>query len=56
MVCMNFCISFVLLIAFFSFNLVSAPKLLHMQVHSRGVNIQIVEQSILGMEKYSGGE
>ena len=30
MVCMNCCISFVLLIAFFSFNLASAPKLLHM--------------------------
>ncbi|PVH39126.1 hypothetical protein PAHAL_5G442300 [Panicum hallii] len=25
-----------------------------LMVHSRGVNIQIVEQSILGMEKYSG--
>ncbi|CAL4957640.1 unnamed protein product [Urochloa decumbens] len=26
-----------------------------LMVHSRGVNIQIVEQTILGMEKYSGG-
>lgn len=46
----------VLLIAFSFLISFSAPKLLHMQIHSRGVNIQIVEQTILGMEKYSSGE
>jgi len=47
---------FVLITTFIFVILFSAPKLMHLQVHSRGVNIQIVEQTISQMEQCAGGE
>jgi cell division protein FtsL len=47
---------FVLITTFIFVILFAALKLLHLQVHSRGVNIQIVEQTISQMEQCAGGE